>query len=150
MARRTLCTPETIAILVSHISKGNYRATACAAAGIHRQTLLTWEKWGAEGVEPYAGFVEALATAEAEAEMALLEEIRTARPATVGVGGADVWQAKAWMMERRYGARWAARVKQQTAEAVDALTEKLKADPELHKKVLDILAENAASAPAQH
>jgi hypothetical protein len=49
-------------------------------------------------------------------------------------------------MERRFASRWCARVKQQVTEHVDALTEKLKADPELHRKVIDVLADQEPAA----
>jgi transposase-like protein len=138
--RPTSLTPEVQATIVAAVEAGNYRSTAAAAAGIHRNTLANWEKWGEEGREPYAEFLCALQMAEAKAEIALLAEIRSARAGIPGVSGADVWTNLAWIMERRYGSRWCARVKQQVAENVDALTSKLKADPELHRKVVDVLA----------
>lgn len=147
--RPTSLTPALQAVIVRHIEAGNYRATAAAAAGVHRNRMSEWEKRGEAGEEPYAGFACALQKAEAEAEIGLLAEIRAARPGATGISGADVWQAKAWMLERRFAARWCARVRQQVAEHVDALTEKLKADPELHRRVVDVLAdqEPAATGP---
>ncbi len=151
MGRPTLLTPETQAKIVAALEAGNYRQTACTAAGIHRHTLQNWEKWGKEGREPYAAFLDALQVAEAKAEMALLACIMSAGPAIPNVSGADVWTAKAWIMERRFAQRWCARVKQQAAEAVDALTEKLKAHPEIHKKVVDLLTEaDSDAAGSQH
>ncbi len=144
--RPTSLTPAIAKVVVEHILAGNYRAVAAQAAGVHRNTLLNWEKRGEAGEEPYAGFLCALQTAEAEAEIALLAEIRSAKPGITGVQGADLWQAKAWMLERRFASRWCARVKQQVAEHVDALTEKLKADPELHRKVVDVLADQESAA----
>jgi hypothetical protein len=138
--RPSLLTPELQAQIIAHVEAGNYRSTSAAAVGIHRNTLTNWEKWGEEGRAPYADFLCALRIAEAKAEIALLAEIRSARAGVVGVSGADVWTNLAWIMERRYGGRWCARVKQQTAENVEALTSKLKADPELHKRVTDVLA----------
>jgi hypothetical protein len=139
------------AAIVASIEAGNYRVTAAATAGVHRNRLAEWEKRGESGEEPYAGFACALLKAEAKAEADLLAEIRTARPGVTGVQGADLWQAKAWMLERRFASRWCARVKQQVAEHVDALTEKLKADPELARKVADVLADQeSAAGPAAH
>lgn len=147
IGRPTSLTPEVQAAIVTALRAGNYRVTAAAAAGVHRNTLVNWEKWGTEGKAPYVDFLCAIQKAEAEAEMELLADIRAARPGITGVNGADLWQAKAWMLERRFATRWCAKVKQQVAEHVDALTEKLKADPELHRKVVDVLADQESSAP---
>jgi hypothetical protein len=135
----TKLTPEVQAAIVAALEKGNYRVTAAAAAGVHRNSLINWEKWGEEGKEPYASFVTAMQRAEAKAEMALLEAIDNARPGVPGVSGADVWTSKAWILERRYASRWCARVKQQVQEEVGQLTAKLKSHPELHKQVVDVL-----------
>ena len=140
MPRPSKLTPETQAAIVAALEKGNYRATAAAAAGIHRNTLLDWEKRGESGEEPYVDFLTAMQQAEAKAEMDLVEEIRNARPGTPGVSGADLWQAKAWMLERRWGAKWSGKVKTHVAEAVDDLTSKLRAKPELHAEVAAVLA----------
>lgn len=137
MARPTLLTAEVQAAILAALEAGNYRSTAAAAAGIHRNTLGNWERWGEEGKAPYADFIVAMQQAEAKGEMQLLAEIRS---------GADCWQSRAWMLERRFASRWCARVKQQVAENVDALTSKLKADPELHRKVLDVIAAEEPAA----
>jgi uncharacterized protein CbrC (UPF0167 family) len=134
------------AAILEAIEAGNYKSTAAQAAGIHRDTLNGWELRGKAGEEPYASFSDALLKAEAKAEMDLLAEIKAARPGITGVQGADLWQARCWVMERRFASRWCARVKQQVTEHVDALTEKLKADPELHRKVIDVLADQEPAA----
>ncbi len=146
--RPTSLTPEVLAAIETAIEAGNYRSTAAAAAGVHRNTLINWEKRGEAGEEPYAGFLCALQSAEARSEMALLAEIRGAQGAVAGVQGADPWQSKAWMLERRFASRWCARVKQQVTEHVDALTDKLKADPDLHRRVVDVLADSESTSPA--
>ncbi len=146
MSRPTSLTPEVHKAIVDAIGAGNYRSTAAAAAGVHRNRMAEWEKRGETGEEPYAAFTCALQTAEAQAEVKLLAEIRGAQAGTPGVSGADLWQAKAWVMERRFASRWCARVKQQVAENVEALTAKLKADPDLHRKVVDVLADQESSA----
>ncbi len=140
MPRPSKLTPETQATICDALEKGNYRATAAASAGIHRNTLIDWEKRGEAGEEPYVDFLTAMQMAEAKAEMALVEEIRHAEPGIPNVRGADLWQAKAWMLERRYGGKWSGKVKAHIAEAVDDLTQKLKAKPELHAEVVSVLA----------
>lgn len=144
--RPTSLTPEVQAAICDALEKGNYRATAAAAAGVHRNTLINWEKWGEEGKAPYADFLTAMQMAEAKSEMQLLEDIRTARPGTPGVTGADVWTNRAWVLERRFASRWCQRVKQHVQEEVGQLTAKLKADPDLHKRVVDVL-DQESSAP---
>lgn len=146
MSRPTSLTPEVQATIVKYIKAGNYRSTAAAAAGVHRNRLAEWEKRGETGEEPYAEFAVALQAAEAQCEIDLLAEIRSARPGVPGVTGADLWTKTAWIMERRFASRWCARVKQQTAENVDALTAKLKADPELHRRVVDVLDQESPAA----
>lgn len=146
--RPSLLTPVLQAEIVDLIAAGNYKSTACQAVGIHRDTLNGWEIRARAGEQPYAAFSDALQKAEALAEVALLAEIKAARPGVTGVQGADLWQARCWVMERRFAARWCARVKQQVTEHVDALTEKLKADPELHRKVIDVLADQESAAGA--
>jgi hypothetical protein len=138
--RPTSLTPEVQATIVAAIEAGNYRSTAAASAGVHRNRLAEWEKRGESGEEPYASFACALQRAEAKSEMAALAKIRDARAGTPGVSGADVWTNEAWFLERRFASRWCARVKQQVAETVDTLTSKLKAKPELHRQVLDVIA----------
>lgn len=141
MGRPTSLTPELQAAIVACIEAGNYRVTACASVGIHRHTLQNWEKWGLEGKAPYVDLLAALLKAEAKSEVDLLASVRNAE-------SGDLWQNKAWMLERRFATRWCAKVKQQVAEHVDALTEKLKADPELHRRVVDVLADSEPSAGA--
>ena len=138
--RPTKLSPEIQAAIVAAIEAGNYRETAAKSAGIHRNTLSNWEKWGEAGQEPYADFLCALEKAEAKAEMDMLAHIRSAQPAVTGVSGADVWQAKAWIMERRWPKRWAARVRTVVAEEVESLEKKLRSRPALAAEVADVLA----------
>ena len=148
--RPTSLTSEVMKVIIEAVEGGNYRATAAAAAGVHRNRMAEWEKRGEAGEEPYAEFACALQMAEAKAEMTLLRELRSAQPGVPGVSGADVWTTKAWILERRFASRWCARVKQQVAEAVETMTDKLKHKPELHKAVLDVLEadrESTATTP---
>ncbi len=150
MSRQTSLTDETQAIILEAIRAGNYKVTACSKAGIHRDTLNGWELRGAKGEEPYASFSDALQTAEAEAEAKLLTEIRTAQPGIPGVSGADLWTAKAWILERRWPKRWAARVRQAVTEELDALTDRLqrRLDDATYRKVLDASREDASGEAA--
>lgn len=148
--RPTLLTPEVAKAILDAVREGNYKATACAAAGVTRQTLHNWETWGAEGREPYSDFFDALQRAEAESEMAMLAEIRTAQPAVVQSHGADVWQARAWVMERRWPKKWAQKVRLAVTEELGALTERLRRnlDADTYRKVVDATREDAGIEPA--
>jgi transposase len=131
MGRPTSLTPEVEKAIVLALRAGNYRDTAAQAAGIHRHTLRNWVIRGEQDEEPFASFLAALEKAEAAGEKKLLREIRK---------GVDGWQSRAWMLERRWPSRWSGRVRLTVSDHVDQLTSKLKADPELHRKVLDVLA----------
>lgn len=136
MARPTSLTPEVERAIRIAIENGNYRETAAKAAGVHRNSLRNWVERGESGEEPFASFLCTLEKAEAVAERRLLKAIRKGEPA---------WQAKAWLMERRWPARWSGRVRVTVTDHVDQLTHKLKSDPELHRKVVDVLADQEPS-----
>lgn len=144
MGRPTSFTPEVGETIIAAITAGNYKATACAAAGIHRDTLNEWERRGSHGEEPYASFANALMIAEAKAEMALLAEIKSAQPAVVQSHGADVWQSRAWIMERRWPKRWGGRVRLSVTEELGSLLDRLQKnlDAETFAKVVHATRED--------
>ena len=78
---------------------GCTRDAAAAAGPISRQTLANWLNRGADGVEPYLGFVEQVQRAEDEAEQILLATIQAQAP--------QDWKAAAWILERRRPQQWA-------------------------------------------
>jgi hypothetical protein len=132
MARPTSLTPDVQRAICASLRAGNYRETAAQAAGIHRHTLRNWVVRGEAGEDLFAEFLAEVEKAEAIGERRLLREIRK---------GVDGWQARSWILERRWPARWSGRVRVTVSDHVDQLTAKLKADPELHRKVLDVLAD---------
>lgn len=137
--RPTSLTPDVQHAICVSLRAGNYRETAAQAAGVHRNTIRNWLQRGEAGEEPFAEFLCAVEKAEAIAERRLLKLIRKRF---------DGWQACAWIMERRWPSRWSGRVRVTVSDHVDALTSKLRADPELHRKVLDVLADQEPSTPA--
>lgn len=144
MGRPTSLTPDVERRILTALRGGNYRETAAQAAGVHRNSIRNWLERGEAGEEPYASFLCAVEKAEAYGERKLLRAIRA---------GCDGWQSKAWIMERRWPGRWSGRVRVTVSDHVDALTAKLKADPELHRKVVDVLAREepgAVGAGAAH
>lgn len=146
MGRPTSLTPQVAEKILTAIRKGNYKSTACAAAGIPRSSLHNWEQRAETGEEPYSSFIDEMRQAEAEAEMALQEEIRNAKPAITGVCGPDPWTSRAWIMERRWPNKWSGRVKVTVNEEIDSLTKKLARDPELHRRVLHVLSDEEPAA----
>lgn len=147
----TKLTPEVARAILEAIEAGNYKATACAAAGVHRDTLNHWEHLADQGHEAYVEFVAALRQAEANAEMGLLAEIRGVRAPVVGVTGPEPWQAKAWIMERRYPKRWGLRVKAAVTEELEAFLARIekRLDAPTFAKVIDASREDAADAAAE-
>jgi hypothetical protein len=145
MGRHTELTPDVARTIVAAVRNGNYRTTAAALAGVHRSTLYVWEQ---REDEPYATFTRELQAAEAEAESELLESIRNAMPSIPGEGGrgADPWQSRAWILERRWPKRWASRVRTAVTEEIDAFTDRLqkRLDDETFRKVLDASRESPA------
>ncbi len=130
--RPTSLTPDVQAIVVEAIGRGLYRETAAQLAGVVRKTLWNWEQRGEAGEEPYAEFFHAIKKAEAQAESDVIDGVRA---------GCEGWQSKAWIAERRWPSRWSGRVRVTVNDHVDALTAKLRSDPELHRKVSDVLAD---------
>lgn len=145
MSRVRALTDETKAVILSAIREGNYKATACALAGVHRDTVHGWEQRGEAGEEPFATFLDELREAEAVAESTLLRGIRTATGAIPEVKGPDMWSNMAWMLERRWPKRWAARVRTAVTEEIDAFTDRLqrRLDDATYRRVLDAAREDA-------
>lgn len=145
--RPTSLTPEVLAVIVDAVRKGNYFRTAAQLAGICERTFYSWQERGLKGEEPYSEFLHAVKSAEAEAESKLLDEIRCAQGSIPGEGGRgpDLWQSKAWVMERRWPKRWATRVRTAVTEEIDAFTDRLqrRLDEETYRKVLDASREDA-------
>lgn len=145
MARPTSLTPEVQRAICAALEKGNYLETAASAGGVHRNTLRSWIQRGEVGEEPYAAFLCAVKTAEDKGERLLLRTIRK---------GVDGWQARAWIMERRWPARWGGRVRITVNEELSNVLRRIesKLDPETFAKVIDATREDApgASAEARH
>lgn len=93
--RRTKRTPALVKALCDVLAQGGTRTAACHAVGIHNDTLYDW-------LEKYPVFSEAVAQAEAQAEL------RFTRAIVVAARAGD-WRAGAFWLERRrpleYGQR---------------------------------------------
>lgn len=98
MARPTKCTPEVIEAVLAAVRKGHYIETATRLARISDQTFYTWKERGKAGEEPYASFLDALKTAEADAQEDYLGTVRA------GASGSEAvnWTSAMTFMERRW------------------------------------------------
>ena len=74
VGRPTDLTPALQKTFVKVIRQTGFYRDACIAAGISDTTLAKWRERGANGEEPFAGFVRALAAAEAERRLGYIEE----------------------------------------------------------------------------
>lgn len=101
MARPTKYTPERVKRIVDALRGGNTRRAAAWAGGVDIDTFHEWLK-------RYPAFSDAVKTAEADAELAMVERVRLA--------SVDTWQAAAWWLERKQKPDWSARQEQTGAD----------------------------------
>ena len=93
--RQTKLTPAIHKAVVRHVKRGNWIYTAGKALGLSRRTIMTWMQVGRgehpdrPAKEPYTSFALDVETAFAEAEIQIVEGVRTA----------DDWRAGAWLLE---------------------------------------------------
>ena len=105
---------EKIKKASSIIANGNFAITAQQFLRISPQTWYNWMNWGEEQSlldederDPkkriYMEFFDSIKSAEAQAEITAVKNIRTA--------GLDPsrWQANAWYLERKHPERWGQR-----------------------------------------
>lgn len=100
MPRKSKLTDETQEIIVAALEAGCHDEAAYVAAGISHQTFY---RWLAEGDKAKSGrkceFRDAVTRARGKAESAAVQAIAEQ--------GKKDWRAYAWILERRYSARWA-------------------------------------------
>ncbi len=103
MGRKTKLNDARVKKVVDGISAGLPYDTACALAGITYQTFLNWMRAG-EAAESgkFFEFFEEVKKAEAIAEAVHIKNIKKA-------GNDGIWQADAWMLERRHPEKWGRR-----------------------------------------
>lgn len=150
MGRPSVLTKDVHVELVAYARKGVPRSVAAKACRISKNVIRNWETRGEEGEEPYATFIAEYNQAAAEFRIDLIEAIRNAKPALVGVSGADPWQAQAWLLERLDPENFSQKINQHKRETEDAILAKLRAHPKLHAEVAHVLAaeEDPASGTA--
>lgn len=115
MAARSRLTAQTIEQIAAVVRAGATIAVAASVAGVSERTIYGWLERGdlertAKRDARHRELRQAVERARAEREAALVAKINFA--ATRGS-----WKASAWLLERRYPERWAAR----TPGAIHAL-----------------------------
>lgn len=103
MGRPTLLDDLRAKRIVDAIAKGLSRTAAAAKGGVSRSSLMDWLARGRDGEQPYADFLHRVKKAEADAEEAMVECVRTAALEP------KHWTAAAWWLERARPAEWAKR-----------------------------------------
>lgn len=120
-------TPMQVAMLAKVIATGNHFSTACKAAGVSWDQFQGWLENGRKGRPELAKFIEAIDKAEAASEVLGCELVMEAaqkglkrtrtetRPNEHGeLQTIEVeeyvpdWRAAAWLLEHRFGERFAA------------------------------------------
>ncbi len=130
-------TPEIIRQVAHALPRALYVETVCDQIGVHRETFRRWVKLGGKErrdrdrgrpadpkLELHYELSGVVKKALAQAEMQHAEIISAA--------GTEVWQAAAWVLERRFPGRWSAN----RAEL-----------RELRKQVAELLARGAPREP---
>lgn len=118
MARPTKLTAELSAEIVASIEAGNYNDTAAQAAGVDRQTLYNWLKWGQDGKEPYAEFFDDVTRARARAEADLVDTLKQGDEKGASFGTA---KAAAFMLERTRPKKFAQRINVKVQDELERL-----------------------------
>lgn len=102
--RPSKLTPEIQQAIIDALQMGNFVETACAVAGIHKDTFYHWLKLADESPNgKHAQFRAAVQQAMAQAEHDAVSMITAA--------GTNQWQALAWRLERMYPERWGQRTR---------------------------------------
>lgn len=106
--------------IVDTIKMGSHPGVAAVRAGISKPTLHAWLKRGAQGEEPYAAFRADVFQAVAEVECVILEELLKLSADPESMEERKLREkVLVWMLERRFGARWARTAPQMEYDADD-------------------------------
>jgi transposase-like protein len=135
VGRPTKLTPEIQERIVELLKAGNYVETACAVVGIGRTTYYDWMKKAEESTRAnkYTRFHDAVRQAKAWSEARLV--------AMINKHAEKIWQAAAWMLERKYPERWGRNRKvSKPAKEEPKFTKMSPEEKEIFKRVLDEFA----------
>lgn len=110
-------TRETLEELGLLLAEGHFKETVADFLGISRMTWWRWEQLGAESPDSiYGEFCYVVKKASATAEILILRDIRL---------GAEGWQSKAWIAERRFPQRWGKRVEITVRQEAERLAQEI-------------------------
>lgn len=127
MGRQTKLTPDVQEKVLHALRLGATHRLACDYAGIHKDTFYDWLKRGeagAEGDELFSDFSDLVKKAQAITATDCLLQIQAK-------AGEGVWQAAAWILERRFPDEYGKQVVEQkhsgevTVSIEDRLTKAL-------------------------
>lgn len=101
--RKSKLNAKMIQELARHIKAGNFAMVACEYMNIGKSAYYDWLATGRKDKENgisslYSELVDAIKSAEAEAEMRNVNIIQNA--------ALNTWQAAAWYLERKHNDRW--------------------------------------------
>jgi hypothetical protein len=88
-----------LAAACDNLRLGLFPTQAYELATLGSTTVDSWKRLAAKGKQPYVGYVAEIEKAEAQAEQVLLAKIQKA-------ASDGTWTAAAWILERRWTARW--------------------------------------------
>ena len=98
--RQPGCSPELAERVANLVRAGVVPLVAAQAEHVSEARFADWMAKGARNEHwRYETFRDAILKAEADCEVLLVSKIRQA-------ASDDVWQAAAWLAERRFGDRW--------------------------------------------
>jgi len=132
-------TPEVEEVILNLVAAGNTLIHAARAAGVTSETARNWTKWGEEGREPYAQFMEKVDVAKAKAITDSVESVRHAARTD--------WRAAKFHLEYVQSRQNSpANIARQLEEILQVIEDVLGADEA--KKVLRAIVERAGSEEA--
>ena len=123
--------------LTELIRAGSHAVTAAAACGINRATYFRWMNRGEQQNRgPYRDFHDGIKRAEAECELRCLMHINKAALAD--------WRANAWLLERKWPARYGPQIRVTVEKTLNDMLEALKRnlDAETFVRVVKVLSQH--------
>ena len=105
--------PDVVQLLLASLADGNYRETACAVAGMSKQSFYQTLKRADAGDDAAIAFRDAVENAEASAEAELVGCVRSAAKK-----GPQYWAAGMTFLERKSPDKWGRRAEENNAPRV--------------------------------